>query len=42
MTNKDEIIGRNRFIPDERMYRFVCKVGLAGVFAIPELWRVFS
>lgn len=42
MTNKDEIVGRNRFIPDERMYRFVCKVGLAGVFAIPDLWRVFS
>ena len=42
MTDKGEIIGRNRFIPDERMYRFVCKVELSGVFDIPERWRVFS
>lgn len=42
MIEKDEFIFHNRFIPDERMYRFVVKVELAGVFAIPENWKFFS
>ena len=42
MSAKNKITSYGRLIPDKRMYRFICRVGLAGVFAIPELWRVFS